>query len=78
MKNISKIKKFFLNKNSVCVIAEACDNHFGSLELAKKMIVESKKAGADVIKFQHHLPDDEMLPNVPKSSNFVSRKSKFK
>ena len=70
MKNIKKIKRFFTDKNSVCVIAEACDNHFGSLELAKKMIIQSKKSGADVIKFQHHLPDEEMLPNVPKSSNF--------
>ena len=70
MNNIKKIKSFFTNKNSVCVIAEACDNHFGSLELAKKMIIESKKSGANVIKFQHHIPDEEMLPNVPKSSNF--------
>ncbi len=65
-----KIKSFFYKKNKICLIAEACDNHFGSLELAKKMIDQSKIAGADVIKFQHHLPDEEMLPIVPKSSNF--------
>ena len=64
------IKNFFLRKNKICLIEEACDNHFGSLELAKKMIIQSKKAGADVIKFQHHLPDEEMLPQVPRSSNF--------
>ena len=29
------------------------------------MIIHSKKSGADVIKFQHHLPDEEMLPKVP-------------
>ena len=34
------------------------------------MISEAKKAGADAIKFQHHLPDEEMLRKVPKSSNF--------
>ena len=70
MNNKKIIKNFFLRKNKICLIAEACDNHFGSLELAKKMIIQSKKAGADVIKFQHHLPDEEMLPQVPKSSNF--------
>lgn len=69
--NIKKqINKFFYDKKKICLIAEACDNHFGSIELAKKMIDKSKKAGADVIKFQHHLPDEEMLPIVPKSSNF--------
>ena len=59
-----KIKSFFYKKNKICLIAEACDNHFGSLERAKKMIDQSKMAGADVIKFQHHLPDEEMLPLV--------------
>ena len=59
-----------LKRNKVIIIAEACDNHFGKLENAKRMVVQAKKAGADVIKFQHHLPDEEMLRNVPKSSNF--------
>jgi len=54
------------------IIAEACDNHFGSLKNAKKMVKLAKQAGADAIKFQHHLPDQEMLKNVPKSSNFSS------
>ena len=70
MNTKKKIKSFFQNRGKICLIAEACDNHFGSIELAKKMIDQSKKAGADVIKFQHHLPDEEMLPAVPKSSNF--------
>ena len=52
------------------IIAEACDNHFGDVKNAKKMVLLAKKAGADVIKFQHHLADEEMLKNVPKSSNF--------
>ena len=61
-------KKF--SESNTLIIAEACDNHFGSIDKAKKMIELSKKAGADVIKFQHHLPDEEMLPDVPKSDNF--------
>ena len=61
-------KKF--SSDNILVIAEACDNHFGSIDKAKKMIELAKEAGADVIKFQHHLPDEEMLPDVPKSDNF--------
>jgi N-acetylneuraminate synthase len=52
------------------VIAEACDNHIGDLDTAKEMVLNAKLAGADCIKFQHHLPDEEMLPDVPMSSNF--------
>ena len=52
------------------IIAEACDNHFGSLDRAKRMIVAAAEAGADVIKFQHHIAYEEMLPEVPRSDNF--------
>lgn len=67
-----RFKKFLKNKTSnyIYIIAEACDNHFGDVRKAMKMVVEAKKAGADAIKFQHHLPDEEMLRKVPKSSNF--------
>ena len=54
----------------VYVIAEGCDNHMGDLDAAKEMALQAKLAGADCIKFQHHLPDEEMLPDVPMSSNF--------
>lgn len=53
------------------IIAEACDNHLGSLETAKEMVRQAKACGADAIKFQHHLPDEEMLRDgVPMSANF--------
>jgi len=54
----------------VYVIAEGCDNHMGNIDVAKEMALQAKLAGADCIKFQHHLPDEEMLPNIPISSNF--------
>lgn len=54
----------------VFVVAEACDNHMGDLAVAKEMVWLAKLAGADAIKFQHHLPDEEMLPDVPMSDNF--------
>jgi sialic acid synthase SpsE len=54
----------------VFVVAEACDNHMGDLATAKEMVCMAKLAGADAIKFQHHLPDEEMLPDTPMSDNF--------
>ena len=53
----------------VFVIAEACDNHLGDMDTAREMILLAKLAGADAVKFQHHLPDEEMLPDLPRSSN---------
>ena len=52
------------------IIAEACINHEGDIELAKKMILAAKKSGADCIKFQIHNLDNEMLKITPKSDNF--------
>lgn len=54
----------------VFIIAEACDNHMGDMGVAREMVRQAKIAGADAIKFQHHLPDEEMLPDVPMSDNF--------
>ena len=61
-----------IGPNSPCfVIAEGCDNHLGNLEVAKEMVRQAKACGADAIKFQHHLPDEEMLRDgVPMSANF--------
>jgi len=58
------------NCNDVFVIAEGCDNHLGSIENAKKMVDLAYGSGADAIKFQHHLPDEEMLREIPMSDNF--------
>jgi sialic acid synthase SpsE len=54
----------------VFIIAEGGDNHMGSIEDAKEMCVRAKLAKADAIKFQHHLPDEEMLKDIPISDNF--------
>lgn len=60
-----------IGRNSpVFIIAEACDNHMGNMHVAKEMIKQAKLAGADCIKFQHHIPDEEMLPDIPMSDNF--------
>jgi len=60
----------FKKLNKTMIIAEACENHFGKVQNAKKMIVLAKYSGADYVKFQHHIPDEEMLKKVPKSKNF--------
>jgi N-acetylneuraminate synthase len=66
-----QIAKRQIGENApVFIIAEACDNHLGNMDVAKEMIRQSKLAGADAVKFQHHLPDEEMLPDTPMSDNF--------
>jgi sialic acid synthase SpsE len=54
----------------IFIIAEGGDNHMGSINDAKEMCLRAKLAGADAIKFQHHLPDEEMLKDIPMSDNF--------
>ena len=51
------------------IIAEGADAHYGSMERAREMIAAAHEAGADAIKFQHHIPDAEMLPDIPRSAN---------
>lgn len=61
MKEIKFGKLKIGGKNSVVIIAEIADSHNGSIATAKKMIATVKKVGADVAKFQIHLPDVEMV-----------------
>lgn len=52
------------------VVAEACINHQGNPDLAKKMVYLAHAMGCDSIKFQVHVLDDEMLRETPQSGNF--------
>ncbi len=66
-----KIKNREISRNSKCfIIAEAADNHLGDINTAKEMALQAKLAGVDAIKYQHHLPDEEMLKDIPMSDNF--------
>lgn len=59
----------------VLVIPEGCDNHHGKLSLAKEMAYAAKKSGAKIIKFQLHLPDEEMdRVGIAKTSSKMFRK----
>lgn len=51
------------------IIAEACENHLGSMSVARAMIDQAVDSGCDVIKFQHHLPDIEMNSGLRMSDN---------
>lgn len=70
--NSIKIGNKIIGEDAPCfIIAEACDNHLGDMVTAKEMALQSKLAGADAVKYQHHLPDEEMLRDgVPMSDNF--------
>ena len=49
----NKLKQLFNSKiANRYVIAEIGNNHNGSINLAKKLIIQAKKAGADCVKFQ--------------------------
>ncbi len=49
--------------NPVVIIAEIGVDHVGDMSKAKKMIEMARHAGADVAKFQIHLPHIEMVPD---------------
>ena len=55
-----------LNFENVFVIAEIGVNHNGDLELAKNLIIEAKRAGADAVKFQTFTADKLASLNTPK------------
>lgn len=48
------------------VIAEIGINHGGNLQRAKKMINDAHRAGAECVKFQCHIVEDEMIPEAKK------------
>jgi N-acetylneuraminate synthase len=56
-----KIGNRIISKNSKpLIVAEIGINHFGSLKLAKRIVDSAKKSGAEAVKVQIHLPDEEM------------------
>ena len=55
---------FCVNESSkTLVIAEAAVEHLGNLNVAMRMADAAKDSGIDIIKYQMHIPDSEMLPN---------------
>lgn len=53
------------------VVAEAAINHQGEYAIAERMVYVTHALGADAIKFQIHVLDNEMLREAPQSDNFT-------
>lgn len=47
----------FKERKNTFIIAEIGNNHEGDFQLAKKMILEAAKSGADAVKFQTFIPE---------------------
>jgi N,N'-diacetyllegionaminate synthase len=54
------------------IIAEIGSVHDGKIELALKLIKKAAQSGADIIKFQMHLPEFETFKNAPRPSYFMN------
>jgi N-acetylneuraminate synthase len=54
------------------IVAEAAINHEGDYATAERMVFIAHAMGADAIKFQIHVLDNEMLREAPQSDNFES------
>ena len=56
--------------NNIDVIAEVGSVHDGSFNNAMKLVVLASKVGANVVKFQTHIPHSESLKDAPNPSYF--------
>tara|TARA_B100001109_G_scaffold255543_1_gene259147 strand:- start:10430 stop:11290 length:861 start_codon:yes stop_codon:yes gene_type:complete len=65
---VDSFKNFTYAKSEVYIIAEVGINHNGDLDIAKKLILESKNAGADAVKFQKRSIDIVYSKDVLDSS----------
>lgn len=56
-------------RGKVSVIAEIGENHLGDLDRAREMVIESARAGADIVKFQSYRGED-VAPDDPEREWF--------
>ncbi|MDE5953058.1 MAG: N-acetylneuraminate synthase family protein, partial [Duncaniella sp.] len=52
----------------IIIIAEAGVNHNASMEMARRMVVEAARAGADYVKFQTAVPELVISSIAPKAA----------
>ena len=56
-----------MSVNHTIIIAEAGVNHNGDIDLARRMVVAAKNAGADYVKFQTAIPELVISTIAPKA-----------
>ena len=56
-----------MKTDKVIIIAEAGVNHNGDLAMARRMVLEARKAGADYVKFQTAVPELVISTFAPKA-----------
>jgi len=66
------------SKYKPLIIVELGINHNGKLSIAKKIIDKAKKAGAEIIKHQTHLPEFEMSEEAKKIIPVHAKENIFK
>src|SRR3989344_4349936 len=67
MNHFIKIGKRKIGKDFLpLVIAEIGINHEGSIKKAKQMVRDAHRSGAECVKFQTHVIEDEMIPAAKK------------
>jgi N,N'-diacetyllegionaminate synthase len=77
MENFINIENYKIGKNHpVFIIAEVGVNHNGDLELAKKLIKEAARCGANCVKFQTFQAQKLVLQNAPKAEYQLKTTSK--
>ena len=59
-------------KNKFKIIAELGSVHDGKLSLAKKLVKAASESGADTVKFQMHIAEEETLVSAPSPTYFNS------
>jgi N,N'-diacetyllegionaminate synthase len=59
----------------VKIIAEIGPNHNGKMKLAKKLILEAKKCGADYVKFQTFITEDIITKKAKKANYQIDKKN---
>jgi sialic acid synthase SpsE len=66
----TKQVELHVQRKKTFIVAELGNTHEGSVGLAKQMILAAADCGADAVKFQTHIFQEESLPNAPNPSYF--------
>lgn len=64
---MKRSEKMISESERIIIIAEAGVNHNASMEMARKMVVEAARAGADYVKFQTAVPELVISSIAPKA-----------